>query len=141
MKSWLALLVFLSVCNLSCGQTGRITITVKGIHAERGGLLTTGIFEKGNFPKMGKHLFGISKEVQGSTMQIIFEDVPEGQYAVAVFQDEDRNKKLNTNFIGYPLEPMGFSNNAKIKFGPPSFDEAKVSVQNEQVLNLSIQLR
>ena len=140
MKLALALLVFLSMYHTSFGQAGKVSIVVKGINTKKGGLITVGIFEKVNFPKTGKHLLGISKEVKESIMQITFEHVTAGQYAIAVFQDEDRNKKLKTNFIGYPIEPIGFSNDAKIKFGPPSFDEAKVSVQHEQVLNLFIQL-
>jgi uncharacterized protein (DUF2141 family) len=140
MKLALAFLVVLSTYPTSFGQTGKVSVIVKGINAKKGGLLTVGIFEKMNFPKTDKHLLGSSKEVKDSIMQITFEHVPVGQYAIAVFQDEDRNKKLKTNFIGYPIEPIGFSNDAKIKFGPPSFDDAKVSVQKEQVLHLFIQL-
>jgi uncharacterized protein (DUF2141 family) len=141
MKFALAFPALLLLYHIGFGQTGKVTILVKGINAKKGGLLTAGIFEKGNFPKTGKHLLGMSIEVFESTMQITFEHVPAGQFAVAVFQDEDRNKKLNTNIIGYPVELTGFSNDAKIRLGPPSFEEAKVSVENDQVLNLIIQLR
>jgi uncharacterized protein (DUF2141 family) len=46
-----------------------------------------------------------------------------GTYAVVVVHDEDRNGKLNKGFLGIPTERVGFSNNAKILLGPPSFDE------------------
>ena len=46
-----------------------------------------------------------------------------GTYAVVVVHDEDGNGKLNRGFLGIPTELVGFSNNAKILFGPPSFDK------------------
>jgi len=51
------------------------------------------------------------------------------------------NKELTTNFIGIPKEPIGFSNNARIKFGPPSFEEAKFNVEKDKQTVLTITLR
>ena len=50
--------------------------------------------------------------------------LPYGEYASSIFHDENDDEKLNTNFIGIPKEPYGFSNNPKITFGPPNFKEA-----------------
>ena len=44
-----------------------------------------------------------------------------GTYAVAVFHDENDNHRLDTNFLGLPVEGYGFSNNAAISLGPPAF--------------------
>jgi uncharacterized protein (DUF2141 family) len=49
--------------------------------------------------------------------------VPEGDYAISVFHDENSNRELDTGFLGIPKEPYGFSNNLK-KMLPPSFEEA-----------------
>ena len=38
--------------------------------------------------------------------------------------DENRNGKLDTNFLGIPKEGVGASNNPKSRFGPPSFEES-----------------
>ena len=54
-------------------------------------------------------------------------DLPPGKYAVSVFQDIDWNAELDTNFIGYPKEPFGFSAPMG-KFGPPDFNEAAIAV-------------
>lgn len=54
-------------------------------------------------------------------------DLPPGKYAVSVFQDIDGNAELDTNFIGYPKEPFGFSAPMG-KFGPPDFNEAAIAV-------------
>lgn len=51
-----------------------------------------------------------------------------GQYAVAVYHDKNKNGKLDTNMLGIPLEEYGFSNNARGRFGPASWSQAKFTV-------------
>lgn len=50
--------------------------------------------------------------------------VPRGRYAVAVVHDADDDGRLNTNLLGMPQERYGFSNDARGRFGPPSFEDA-----------------
>ena len=54
-----------------------------------------------------------------------FTDLQKGVYAVAVFHDENDNGKLDTNFLGIPVEGSGASNNAQGWMGPPTFDDAR----------------
>ena len=51
-----------------------------------------------------------------------------GRYAIAAFQDVDGDGVLGKGAFGLPREPFGFSNNARARFGPPSFDSAAFSV-------------
>ncbi len=51
-------------------------------------------------------------------------DIPFGEYAIAGFQDLDGNGVLSGNFLGIPKEPVGFSRNAKVRFGPPKWNDA-----------------
>ena len=50
-----------------------------------------------------------------------FKGLTPGEYAVSVFYDRDNNEKMNTGLFGIPTELVGFSNNARGRFGPPSF--------------------
>jgi uncharacterized protein (DUF2141 family) len=54
--------------------------------------------------------------------------IASGNYSVAVSQDLNKNDKLDTNIMGVPQEPYGFSNNARPKFRAPTFGEAKIEV-------------
>ncbi len=54
-----------------------------------------------------------------------------GEYAIMVFHDDNNNDKLDTNFIGIPKEPGGFSNGHVPKFGPPRFSAARFSLTAE----------
>ena len=62
---------------------------------------------------------------QTGEMNISIRDIPQGNYAISLFQDKNKNGAIDTNFVGIPKEPFGFSNNPKIRFGPPTFEEAQ----------------
>mgnify|MGYP001156725794 FL=1 len=63
-------------------------------------------------------------------------DIPFGEYAIAGFQDLDGNGVLSGNFLGIPKEPVGFSRNAKVRFGPPKWNDAVFQFNkiNQEVL-------
>ena len=63
-------------------------------------------------------------------------DLPFGEYAIAGFQDLDGNGILSGNFLGIPREPVGFSGGAKVRFGPPKWNDAVFQFKkvNQKVL-------
>jgi uncharacterized protein (DUF2141 family) len=65
------------------------------------------------------------------TVQLAFSDIPPGPYAVSVYQDLNKNNKLDSNSLGIPIEPYGVSRNAKGRFGPPSFRDTQFSVDDK----------
>ncbi|MGB0930576.1 MAG: DUF2141 domain-containing protein [Chitinophagales bacterium] len=66
------------------------------------------------------------------SVQTVFEGLKAGQYAVSVYHDKNKNWELDRNWIGIPKEMFGFSNNAKAKFSPPTFDECSVDISQLQ---------
>lgn len=58
------------------------------------------------------------------TTQVIVHDLPPGQYAAQAFHDENSNTKVDRALFGIPKEGVGFSNDARISFGPPSWKSA-----------------
>ncbi|WP_255326480.1 DUF2141 domain-containing protein [Sphingobium sp. EM0848] len=59
--------------------------------------------------------------------RVIVPSLPAGRYAVQAFLDENGNGKVDRALFGIPKEGVGFSNDAKIGFGPPKFAEAAFS--------------
>ncbi|MDX2219999.1 MAG: DUF2141 domain-containing protein [Burkholderiales bacterium] len=58
-----------------------------------------------------------------------FTGLTEGRYAVSVMNDENANRKVDTNFLGMPQEVWGVSNNARPTLRPPRFNEAVFTLQ------------
>jgi uncharacterized protein (DUF2141 family) len=74
-----------------------------------------------------------------SEVQVSIPNLDIGKYAIAVYHDENKNQKLDKNFVGIPKEGYGFSNNAVGKLGPPKFSETSFSLDT-QLKKLSIRL-
>ncbi len=54
--------------------------------------------------------------------------IPPGRYAVQAYHDEDGNGRLRKGLFGLPAEAIGFSRDARVRLGAPSFDEAAIDV-------------
>jgi uncharacterized protein (DUF2141 family) len=58
----------------------------------------------------------------------VVEDLPPGDYGVVAIHDENKNHKLDRNFLGIPKEGFGFANNPHVALSAPPFDAAIVHV-------------
>jgi len=92
-------------------ETQEIHLTINGIASDEG-MLYIGLYNSEETFLGRRYKSAMSRIVNGKVV-VVFEDVPEGIYAVSVFHDENNNQKLDTNFMGIPKEDIGCSNNAK----------------------------
>lgn len=70
------------------------------------------------------------------TLQI--EDLPSGEYALAVFHDENGNGKLDTNWLGIPKEKVAFSKGKMKTFGPPKYQECAFRITSDYEIDISL---
>jgi len=78
-------------------------------------------------------------KIRKSQARCDFEDIPPGNYAMAVVHDENMNGKLDANWVGIPTEGYGFSNNAKALLGAPSFSAASFRYEGQSI-NMTMRL-
>jgi uncharacterized protein (DUF2141 family) len=107
-----------------------LQIEVSNVKKDRGSIMLA-VHNRANFLKSRLVEQKIPTNQTSCVLKI---DLEEGEYAVAVFQDENNNQKLDTNMFGVPQEPYGFSNNARPKLRAPTFDEAKISLWGQSKL-------
>lgn len=105
-----------------------ITIRISGINVNQGRIFI-GIFDNPDEFPNGREKAGQFVDSDTEKIRVIFTDVADGEYAFAVFQDKNSNEKLDTNFLGIPNEPYGFS--GKQVFGQPDFEDAAVHIDSE----------
>ena len=112
-----------------------LEVTVKNIK-ETSGTIRVGLFNnEKDFLK--KAIEGKVVKVTATEVTVVFNDLKPGDYAVSVIHDKNENGELDSNFMGIPNEPYGFSNNVMGSFGPPSFEKAKLATDsNKTVINL-----
>ena len=116
-----------------------LTVDLAGIARTEGQVFGALFNSADGFPRKG---YWKGQEVAPSKggVRVVFRDVPEGTYAVAAYQDLDGNKKLNTNGLGIPTEPLAFSRDAVAEMdGPPKFSKASFKVGTQPMsINLTL---
>lgn len=103
-----------------------ITVEVTGINEARGHVLVSA-FDK-NEAWLKRAVQTANVPAQAGKVIVTFTNLAEGDYALSAVHDINANGKLDTNLLGIPSEPYGFSNNAMGRFGPPAFEAASVKV-------------
>jgi len=129
----------LLLCSISLNAMAEdLTVEVKHVKPNAG-VVFIGLYDKAaDFPATQKGLTGQVIEASRDTVVAMFQGLGAGRYAVAVYQDENRNGKLDKNFLGMPTEPYGFSNDARGSMGPPSFDAAAVDIAATPKITVSL---
>jgi len=109
-----------------------VTLTVTGIALLKGNIIGGIYGADNNFPERGMSIQKQVRSADTNTITMVFTNIPDGEYAIAVFHDEDKSGKMNKNFIGIPQEMFGFSNKATPgALSPPEFEEAKFKVSGD----------
>lgn len=106
-----------------------LTVQVLSDEPERCGLLRVAVCPNAEAFEHDIGCITASARVAGSVTDVHLSDVSDELVAVKVFHDRDADGRLRTNWIGWPQEPFGFSNDPPIRFGPPSFRAAAVRLQ------------
>ena len=115
-------------------QFGTITVHITGM-TNLVGMFGVSLYNsKKGFPGKHEQAFASTmKKVTGSNDTVVFENLPYGNYAVSIMHDENNNGKLDTNFIGIPKEGVGVSNNPKIGFGGPKFEDSVFTLDKKEL--------
>lgn len=115
-----------------------LTVTVTNIQNAKG-KISFGLFRKqDSFPVKGKQFKGVLIETTKSKTKYTFQNLEKDGYAVAVYHDENNNGILDKNLVGAPTEAYGFSRNARATFSAPSFEEAKVELNDNKSIEIWI---
>ena len=108
-----------------------IAVEIAGVRSDSG-LVRIALFDRPeNFPS-GEQVAGLDVVAKAGNVEALFDQVPPGRYAIAFFHDENGDGKFDTTLIGLPAEGYGFSNDAPVRFGPPSFEDAAIEVSGRE---------
>ncbi|HRD53082.1 MAG TPA: DUF2141 domain-containing protein, partial [Flavobacteriales bacterium] len=116
----LILLALLAAPLLSRAQ-GSLSIDIFLSNPDAGGKVLVAVCPSKEAYDEEKGCLTKSLDATGPKVRAFFLSLPAGPHAVKVFHDVNANGKLDTNKIGIPNEPYGFGNDARGRFGPPSF--------------------
>jgi uncharacterized protein (DUF2141 family) len=129
-----SLLMLLGAWSASANET--VTANVTGFSSDKGNAVFVVYANKKGFASdLEPAVIVQTHQITGDSVSVSFDGLDNQDYALFVFHDEDANGEFKTNWIGFPKEGAGNSNNHQ---GMPSF--SKSSFNPNTVSSLDIEM-
>ena len=131
----LFMLVGLGEIGAQSPTLGDITVVITNLRNAEGEILISLYDKAEGFPKDREAIIrsaAVAPDVSGQ-VTIVFEDLPHGDYAIAVLHDEDTSQDMTFGAFHLPKEGYCFSNNAKVRLRAPKFKKTKFTLDGDDV--------
>jgi len=130
--------VFLLFTSLFAFSQNKLSITVEGVKTSNGKISVAVYNRSEGFLQFDQVYRYSSIAAHKGITYIAIDDLPEGEYALAIFHDENGNDKLDTNWLGIPRESIGFSRSHMRTFGPPRFKDCVLKINTDQQIHVTL---
>jgi uncharacterized protein (DUF2141 family) len=135
--SFLLLSFYFFICSSSVqSNTQSITVNISNVKAKKGNLVVALYNSPTTWLSSDKQFRVLTIPADKSEITAVFSNLPLGDYAVSMYQDENANGICDKSFFGIPVEKIGFSNNIVPRLFKPTFKECCVKAPK----TISIQL-
>ena len=138
MRNLILLLIFTAMSNIINAQYD-IDLNVEGVPSNKGTICYAIYNDASSFLKLDKVFKSGSEKAIAEKTTIKIKNLPEGDYAIAIFHDANGNEKLDTNMLGIPKEPIAFSKGKLKMFGPPKFEECVFTLTANMELKITLE--
>jgi uncharacterized protein (DUF2141 family) len=104
-----------------------------------GGIVRLGVYDEAGYPDDKEPVATADVPAHPSETVIHLTGIRPGTYAIEVYQDINSNDQMDRSWIGLPLEPYGFSRDARPVLSKPDFARVSFAVKagrNVQTLHL-----
>jgi len=115
-------------------QAGDLTIELSNLNKETGKVMLNLLRNEAQMNNAEPAEASMMLNPNADGVSFTLHNLPAGTYGVQVMHDENGNGELDSNLVGIPKEPWGFSNNAKGKFGPPKWEDVQFSIEDDAVV-------
>ncbi|MGA7711278.1 MAG: DUF2141 domain-containing protein [Rhizomicrobium sp.] len=135
-----ALLIGILCAVLPLGASAAtLTVRVENID-QKGGILHVALYDEASWKNDdAKPIVDSEVEAVAPETIVTLSGIAPGVYGLKSYQDANRNGKFDQNWIGWPLERYGFSNDAQPILSEPGFDRTKFTIiegANQIVIHL-----
>lgn len=114
MKHSVLVALVAALISASAARAANLTVKVDDIRSDKGKLMLAVYDSAAGWDGKAKPVAAQAQAVAGDNITFHFEGLAAGTYAISVMHDENGNGKLDTNFVGMPIEGYGFSNDPSV---------------------------
>lgn len=128
------LMIPLSIhCQSNENIYGDLTIIISELKNDKGDI-KIGLFNsEGSWNSKNEKFKGAIIKIKNKRSEWVIKNIPYGEYAIKFFHDENGDDRINTNFLGIPIETYGFYMSGISKYIPPSFNKAKFMFKSKNM--------
>ena len=137
MKKFLFVLICSAWFGLNQMKAQNLTVHIQGIEQDKGKVFVALFNSQETWLKQS--FKSLEQDVTSATCTVTFTDLPKGEYAIAIFHDENGNGTMDFGKMGIPIEKFVFSNAAKCVMGPPAFEDAKIVFEKDAESTINLQ--
>ena len=95
-----SLFLFSFIQKVTAQETHTITVEFNGMESDKGNLYVALYDKEKDFLK--KSIKGEIVKISDKKATAVFKNIPEGEYAISAFHDENDNKKMDTKIFWNP---------------------------------------
>ncbi len=128
-KSILTLLVSIAMAVPVTAET--LTVVIESLASTDGHIMLRILAGEQEFDGDVEAITSIKQRALAGDNTFTVANLPAGDYGLQIMHDKNSNGKLDSNFVGMPTEPWGFSNNATGNMGPPAWSDVKFSLSGK----------
>ena len=121
--------------SIAAGNT--LSIQVQGVSTRTGQIMLS-LCTQTEYGAGDRCAYGAIVPIRDIGRPIIINNIPNGTYGVKMMHDVNGNGQLDTNAMGIPREPYGFSNNARGRFGPAKFEDAAFIIDKSTAISIRL---
>jgi uncharacterized protein (DUF2141 family) len=130
-----------AIAGLSHGQStglGDISVVITKLRNAKGEVLISLYNRAEGFPKDRSAIVRSAavRATASGEVATVFEDLPYGDYAIAVLHDEDGSRDMTFGLFHLPKEGYCFSNNVKAVLKAPRFEQASFTLDRDNVTQI-----
>lgn len=136
--AWRRVLTLAALALPAPALAAQLDIELTGVENDRG-LVRVAVCTQETFITKHCPFTGAAPARSGSVV-VSVPGIPPGRYAVQAYHDEDGNGHVRKGLFGLPADAVGFSRDARVRLGAPSFEDAAIDVA-EPVTATRLRLR
>ncbi len=138
MKTQFIIFALIFAGNVIFSQTYEIIVKITDIKNNSGNILYAVYNNESVFNDGENFVMSAALKAQSGTITFTLKGLPAGEYAISVLHDENENGKMDTNILGIPKEGFGFSQNPKVTFSEPGFDDVKFILNKRKSITINM---
>ncbi|MEH6558135.1 MAG: DUF2141 domain-containing protein [Oceanicoccus sp.] len=128
-KSILSLLMSITMTAPVAAET--LTVVISSLESTDGHIMLRILAGEQEFDGDVEAITSIKQRALAGDNTFTVDNLPAGDYGLQIMHDKNSNGKLDSNFVGMPTEPWGFSNNATGNMGPPAWSDVKFGLSGK----------